>query len=231
MPIVINPKQYRDISDSVKKKLSNSMALVGDISPICFNLGLDFKPEKDNVLSYMESNNVPYVTGHQRGDILDISPKNITITHRYDSPTEVGTLAVGTVKLGQANFNVRLCMWSQELEELALVASNHLGGKTDLERLNEIGEDILIAAVSDIEELKEIGRTLANSENGDEYDIDKDPFFDKKTDVNKEGQKFTIKLDFNEVEYNEVTEAFKNLHGTREAIVYNFLVGEKESEE
>jgi hypothetical protein len=54
------------------------------------------------------------------------------------------------------------------------------------------------------------------------HDIDLDKFFEE--DKAEKEQKFKILLEYNEEDYNKVVEAFRKKTGTKEDIVFNFLI-------
>lgn len=169
--IIQNERQYREMNSDGLSKLGKSMQSVGDISGICINLGLDF-PLDESVIDFVRKNNVQLVTGHQRAKVIDLSIDKINLLEQLKKPNSTGTIATGFVIHKGDKYNVRFCMWTSEQEQHALVASNELRGKTIIEQLSEISEDILEEAVTDINELIKVGqRAVDDFEKDSEGDI------------------------------------------------------------
>lgn len=152
MALLAHQKQYRNITTEVRQLLDESMDYVGDISGIVINLGTSFSPRQD-IIKFIEQHKVHYVSGHQRSDIIGITPDTLTIVEKYKKATRDGTIAVGFAEYNGNRFNVRFTMWSTRMEEHALVAANELKGETDTERLKRIGKDVLEKAHANVSNL------------------------------------------------------------------------------
>lgn len=99
---------------------------------------------------------------------------------------------------------------TEEQQREFLIKDNTSGGEWDF---------AMLANEWDTEQLSEWGLDIINF---DENDIDLDDFFEEGPEKNEE-QKFKIILEYSEEEYNRVIEAFSNLSGTKEKIIFDFL--------
>jgi hypothetical protein len=99
---------------------------------------------------------------------------------------------------------------TEEQHREFLIKDNTSGGEWDF---------AMLANEWDLEQLDEWGLSISNYNS---EDVNLDDFFEEPQDEEKE-QKFKILLEYTEEDYNKVIEAFSNLSGTKEQIVYNFL--------
>lgn len=118
-PRYITKHQYTVLSESLKK--------YGDISGIVHDLN---------------SNEI--ISGNQRNSIIDLEQCEITIVEQYETPTDVGTVALGYIIWNGEKYNYRQVRWTKEQCEAANIAANKVGGEFDFEILaNEFPVEIL----------------------------------------------------------------------------------------
>lgn len=121
-------KNPRQITSRQFNDLVSSMEDLGDISGIIIN-----KPTME------------FVGGNMRTRAIDLNESKIEWTHTYETPTDVGTLALGYVSYMGEYFSVRLVDWSERQCELANVRANKMGGTFDFDILaNEFDIDTLL---------------------------------------------------------------------------------------
>lgn len=102
---------------------------------------------------------------------------------------------------------------TKEQEAEFLVKDNVSGGEWDWDVLaNNYDNELLIDWGVDIWQ-------------GTDENIELDDFFEDNTSEPKEG-KNQIVLEYTQEDYDRVIEAFNNLDGTKEEIIFNFLTGE-----
>ena len=100
--------------------------------------------------------------------------------------------------------------WTEEQKHEFLIKDNVGFGEWDWDSL---------ANEWDVEKLEEWGLNVPNYDNGD---IDLDDFFED-NDVEKQSS-YKITLEYTEDDYNAVIDAFNNISGTKEEIVYKLLI-------
>lgn len=114
-----NPKNPRKASPEKLSQLDRSMREFGDLSGIVFNT-------KTNQL----------VGGHQRTKNMP-EDSLVTITKRYEKPSETGTIAIGYIKVGGERYHYREVSWSKHKEMAANIAANKGAGDWDVPQLTE----------------------------------------------------------------------------------------------
>ena len=109
----------RKITKQRLESLRASMEQFGDLSGIIYNRVTD-----------------TLIGGHQRITTL---PKGaeVEIAQRYDEPTDVGTVALGWVSLGNERFSYREVEWDEKKHELAMIRANVQAGEWDYQQLSE----------------------------------------------------------------------------------------------
>jgi 16S rRNA G966 N2-methylase RsmD len=136
-----NPLNPRTITDERLSALKDAMIEFGDLSGLVVNLTTG-----------------NYVGGHQRLKILGDAP--ITITKRYNKPTQRGTVAEGVVHYDGENFVYREVKWPPEKEKAAMLAANKHGGdwtpdiSSLLDDLREESTDMFALTGFDVSELE-----------------------------------------------------------------------------
>jgi len=118
-----DPKNPRTLSKHDGEALSKSLDRFGDLSCIVFN-------QRTGQL----------VGGHQRLEIMKklTGEKRIEITTTYETPDEVGTVAIGYIFLGTKQFAYRVVDWDQGTQRAANIAANRIRGEFDRELLAEV---------------------------------------------------------------------------------------------
>jgi len=122
-----DPKNPRRLSEHDGKSLQNSMDKFGDLGCIVFNIRTE-----------------QLVGGHQRLEImkrLKGEPK-VTITDHYDTPDEVGTVAIGYIWIGNKQFAYREVDWDEGTQRAANIAANRVQGEFDLDLLAQVNYEI-----------------------------------------------------------------------------------------
>jgi hypothetical protein len=122
-----NPKNPRTINKHDFDALVKAMREFGDLSGIVFNIRTG-----------------QLVGGHQRTQAFKKlgGQKDVTITARFDTPNEQGTVAIGFVGFGNERFNYREVDWNIDREAAANIAANRIQGQFDLDLLAEITYEI-----------------------------------------------------------------------------------------
>ena len=106
---------------------------------------------------------------------------------------------------------------TEEQEREFLIKDNTSGGEWDFE---------MLANEWDVEDLTDWGLDVPNFGNNEQFEQETD-YSDKnkELDLNDfENQKYTIKLEFTEEDYNLVKEKLKNIGQTPEKILYDALI-------
>ena len=118
-----NRRNPRKISDKRLAMLKESLFKHGDLSGFVFNV-------RNKTLN----------GGHQKLKVIPPNSK-IVIEHKYDKPTECGTVAVGYVLIGDERFKYREVDWDEQTEIEAMIAANKHQGEWDREILKLVAAD------------------------------------------------------------------------------------------
>jgi hypothetical protein len=118
-----NPRNPRTISDEQLAALKNAMIQFGDLSGLIVN----------RLSGRM-------IGGHQRVKILADLP--VTIKKRYEPPTPRGTVAEGYVEYQGERFVYREVVWTQQMENAAMIAANKHGGDFEQELLGALLKEL-----------------------------------------------------------------------------------------
>jgi hypothetical protein len=123
----LNPKNPRKISEQQFEALKQSIARFGDLGAIIRN-------QRSGHL----------VGGHMRKRAFEnlSGQKRIVITHRYDTPTRQGTVAIGYVEYDNEMHPYRLVDWDEGTEKAAMVAANKIGGVWDEDLLSQVNYEL-----------------------------------------------------------------------------------------
>lgn len=164
-----DPKNPRTLSQHDGQALSNSLTKFGDLSCIVFN-------QRTQQL----------VGGHQRLNIMKQlqGEKRIEITKTFETPDEVGTVAIGYIFIGTKQFAYRVVDWDQGTQRAANIAANRIQGEFDKELLAEVTYELsqlensaeLLAATGMAE--KELSALLDMSRANGEVEEDDAPDLD-----------------------------------------------------
>ena len=122
-----DPMNPRVISKEEYAKLKTLLDKFGDLSGVIRNVRTD-----------------QLVGGHMRTEAFKESnaEKSITITHRYESPTPAGTVAIGHVIINGELFAYREVDWDEGTQRAANLAANKAGGKFDQDALAQVMYEI-----------------------------------------------------------------------------------------
>lgn len=115
-----NQRNPRKISEQQLSALEKAMEKFGDLGCVVFNITTK-----------------RMVGGHQRVKVLNGKDTSIHILERFDKPNEQGTVAWGAIKYGNELYKYREVKWSEQDEQVAMLAANKHGGEWDLEKLKE----------------------------------------------------------------------------------------------
>lgn len=117
-----NPRNPRTISKVDFKNLQEAMKAFGDLSGIVFNVRTG-----------------QLVGGHQRVQSFHAAGgmQSVVITHRFEQPNSVGTIAIGNVMYGDEPFGYREVDWPEDREIAANITANRISGEFDLDMLAE----------------------------------------------------------------------------------------------
>lgn len=118
-----DPMNPRVMSKHDAEALDKSMEKFGDLSSIVLNIRTK-----------------QLVGGHRRIDTLlrKNGTKNVTITQRFDTPDDVGTVALGYVTYNGKQFPFRAVDWDLPTQRAANIAANRIQGQFDMELLAEV---------------------------------------------------------------------------------------------
>ena len=160
-----NPKNPRTLSEHDGKALAKSMSTFGDLSCIVYNIRTQ-----------------QLVGGHQRVSVLTklIGGNNaVSITERFDTPDDVGTVALGYVTHDNKKFAYREVDWDEPKELAANIAANRIQGEFQLDMLAQInyelsqlenGQDLLALTGQTVDEInKLLGMVSGEGEEDDKY--------------------------------------------------------------
>jgi hypothetical protein len=90
------------------------------------------------------------VSGHQRTKTLPADAE-IHYEKKFETPTAVGTVAHGYIKIGEERFTYREVDWDETKATAAMVAANAHGGEWDEAKLQDILKELQTAGNLDIE--------------------------------------------------------------------------------
>lgn len=115
-----NPNNPRIMKTQEFKTLKKSLATLGDLSGIVFNV-----------------RSQQLVGGHQRIQAFQTMSgnKRVVISQRYDVPNRQGTIAIGYVELDGEMYGYREVDWDEGTEKAANTAANHISGEDDFDLL------------------------------------------------------------------------------------------------
>jgi len=126
--LIASQENPRLITSEEKQALEDSLKNKGDLSGIILN-----RTTKH------------IVAGCQRIDIFKkLSPDTeIVIEEEFSQPNSQGTVARGHFVVNGEKYNYREVLWDEEMERIAMIAANAMGGGWDIDKLkgvfNEIG--------------------------------------------------------------------------------------------
>ncbi|HMT18531.1 MAG TPA: DNA modification methylase [Candidatus Saccharibacteria bacterium] len=123
-----NPKNPRTMQKHDAESLRVGMKEFGDLAPIVFNVQTG-----------------QLVGGHQRINVLTkmmSGQKQVIITQRFETPDQVGTVALGYVVHENRQFAYREVDWPLGKELAANIAANRVQGEFQLDMLAEVINDI-----------------------------------------------------------------------------------------
>ena len=124
-PYAGNP---RIITKAGFKALSDSMRNLGDLSGIVHNIPTD-----------------EVISANQRCRVIGFDEAEILVEHRFDPPTELGTVATGYVLWEGEHFSYRAVRWDDETCERANIQANALGGTWDWVSLSALDTDKILS--------------------------------------------------------------------------------------
>lgn len=118
-----NPKNPRLINKHDFESLKRAIIEFGDLSGVVFNV-----------------RSQQLVGGHQRVQSFKAmsGEKHIKITHRYEQPTAVGTIAIGHIDFNGEKYTYREVDWAADRELAANIAANRIQGQFDLDLLAQV---------------------------------------------------------------------------------------------
>lgn len=118
-----NPKNPRKVTKAKLNMLKASMAKFGDLGCIILN----------RTTGHL-------VGGHQRIASMGLAAKDtqVTLLAQSDKPDKVGTVAYGHILLDGASFNYREVVWTEEFEQVAMVAANKGAGDWAFPELKDL---------------------------------------------------------------------------------------------
>lgn len=110
----------RKITPSRLRILAKGLQKYGDLGGIVFNVQLQ-----------------RLASGHQRATTFNKS-NPVTITERFNPPTEQGTTALGYIEENGERFSYREVAWNEEDHAAAALLANEAGGEWDFPELKNI---------------------------------------------------------------------------------------------
>ncbi len=122
-----DPKNPRTLSQHDGQALSKSITTFGDLSCIVFN-------QRTQQL----------VGGHQRLEIMKrlSGEKRIELTRQYETPDEVGSVAIGYIYIGNKQFAYRVVDWDEGTQRAANIAANRISGEFDIDLLAQVNYEL-----------------------------------------------------------------------------------------
>ena len=166
------------------------------------------------------------ISGNQKNKHINLAKAKIDIVERYDTPTETGTVAIGHVTHNGELFPYREVIWDDRKCEIGNIRANNLGGRNDLDLLNQFEADILEAGGIDMDFEAFVG-TFRVGDGGDESETygAGGGFSDKNKEIDTDAfeDKMVINLKYTEAEYWEVKERLSHIAQTPEAAVWKLL--------
>lgn len=106
-----NPRNPRKLSQEQADLLRRQLEEFGDISGVVFNVRTK-----------------QLVTGHQRAKEFWRKEAAIQIIKRHEKPTSTGTVAEGSILIGDESFAYREVDWPEDKAKLAMLAGNNHAG-------------------------------------------------------------------------------------------------------
>lgn len=124
-----DPRNPRIMGQHDATALRNSMFKFGDLGCVVFNVRTQ-----------------QMVGGHQRRNMFEHLPgdRRIVVEHRYQTPDEVGTVALGYIFIGNRQFAYREVDWDENTQHAANIAANRISGDFDQALLAELTYELSI---------------------------------------------------------------------------------------
>lgn len=178
-----DPKNPRTLSQHDGTALSNSIKSFGDLSCVVFNVRTQ-----------------QLVGGHQRLEIMKRLPgeTKIIIPNRFETPDEVGTVAIGYIYVGNKQFAYREVDWDEGTQRAANIAANRIQGEFDLDLLAQVNYELsqlengaeLLALTGQTQD--EISKLLDQVGAGDNEDDEAPPVDDAQPAVSQLGMIYQL---------------------------------------
>ena len=195
-----NPRT-RDPED--RKALESNMRELGDLGGIIIDV-----------------NSGELIGGNFRSEIMDLKAEDVSITDKYEEPTETGTIAWGYVEFEGDRFQVSLVDWTPEQCERANITANSMGGDWD--------KDIL-KAEWDRDQIEEWGVPTENWNEDEPFEEADYSEKNKELDLDEYEDKILVKLDFSFEEHEFFQAQISRYGASKEQAVLTLLgYGEEE---